>query len=354
MGIEPMFRDRIKRLSHPLGLDGFLRDAYVKSGLIAEKAYFMLAGRPQPETSILLAGSGRSGTTWLSNLLAAMPSTQLIFEPLWPTNNPAIRKLTGWNDGEPRVRGYYLTPDKEHPEWDPLLQAVFSGRCRNYWTDKYRFTLTPKRFLIKEIRANMMMGYIYRKLRPRIVYLVRHPCSVIVSRLTMPVPWAASVQDLLRQEELVEDHLRPWLKEIEREKSLVGAHAVWWAVENRIAQGQLAAVPHIRVFFEELAASPDLIKTQIYAHFNSQPPPDKFERVFSSPSGLSHRPYRDVSERLSLWKGFLSQDDQRAILTWARRFGVDWYTEDIMPSRTPYSPKAGGDLRQRLRVPHHR
>ena len=332
-----MLRDCVKRLSHPLGLDHLFRDAYVKSGLIAERTYFVFAGRPKPETSILLAGSGRSGTTWLSNLLTAMPATQPIFEPMWPVNNPAIRRITGWDGSNPRVRGFYLAPDKEHPEWDPILEDILSGRCRNYWTDKYRHTWAPKRFLIKEIRANMMMGYIYRKFQPRIIYLVRHPCSVIMSRLTLPDPWVASVQDLLTQEDLVEDHLRPWLKDIEKEKGVLGAHAVWWAVENRIAQGQLAAIPHIRVFFEDIAASPDLIKTQIYAHFDYRPPLDRFERTFLSPSNQSYRQYRGVSERLSLWKEFLSRDDQRAILTWAKRFGVDWYTEDIMPSRTSHS-----------------
>src|SRR5512143_1091080 len=145
----------------------------------------------------------------------------------------------------------------------------------------------------------MMMGYIYRKLRPHIIYLVRHPCSVIASRLTMPVPWVASVDDLLAQEQLVEDYLRPWLGDIEKEKSLLGAHAIWWAVENRVARDQLAAIPHIKVFYEEIATSPDLIRTRIYAHFRHRPPADKFERAFSSPSILSHRSYRDVSERLS-------------------------------------------------------
>lgn len=332
-----MFRDYVKKLSHPFGLDDSLRDAYVKGGLIAEKAYFIFAGRPKSETSILVAGSGRSGTSWLSNLLTVMPATQPIFEPMWPINNPAIRTITGWDNSDPHVQGFYLAPDKEHPEWDPILEDIFSGRLRNYWTDRYRFTLTPKRFLIKEIRANMMMGYIYRKFQPHIIYLVRHPCSVIMSRLTMPVPWVASVQDLLTQEELVEDYLRPWLKDIEKEKSPLGAHAVWWALENRIAQGQLDAVPHIRVFFEDIAASPDLIRTQIYAHFNYQPPIDKFKRAFLSPSDQSNRQYRHVSERLSLWKEFLSRDEQRAILTWAERLGIDWYTEDIMPEKASHS-----------------
>ena len=47
----------------------------------------LVAGGGTGDTAIFLAGSGRSGTTWLSNIIAAMSGTQEIFEPLHPLWN---------------------------------------------------------------------------------------------------------------------------------------------------------------------------------------------------------------------------------------------------------------------------
>ena len=56
-------------------------------------------------------------------------------------------------------------------------------------------------FLIKEIRANLMLGYLYDHFQPKIIYLVRHPCAVTYSRTFMN-NFGADVNDILSQEEL--------------------------------------------------------------------------------------------------------------------------------------------------------
>jgi len=145
--------------------------------------------------------------------------------PLW---NDEIRLLTGWDRSDPYIRGVYLRTEGEYREWEAYIDRILSGQIRNYWTDYDRSSYFPDRFLVKEVRANMMLGFIHRKFEPRIIHIIRHPCAVIYSRLAAPTPWHADVKDLLCQEELVEDYIRPWIPEIEKEKDLIGAHAVLW------------------------------------------------------------------------------------------------------------------------------
>ena len=52
---------------------------------LARRAFLDRAGGP--ERTVLLAGSGRSGTTWLAELLTDA-RTRLLFEPLHPVRGP--------------------------------------------------------------------------------------------------------------------------------------------------------------------------------------------------------------------------------------------------------------------------
>ena len=82
---------QVKSWAGRAGIDGFLREMYVEVGLLGERARFVCSERPNPSTTILLAGSGRSDTTWLAKMLSALPGIQQLFEPLFPLWNAEVR-----------------------------------------------------------------------------------------------------------------------------------------------------------------------------------------------------------------------------------------------------------------------
>jgi hypothetical protein len=316
------------------GVGGWLRQVIVEARLIGERAKFVVTHRPEPANAIVLAGSGRSGTTWIGNVLCALKGVQPIFEPLFPPWNETVREITGWDTSNPYFRAVYLRDRGNYREWRQLWYQILTGRHRNYWTDYQRETYFPNRFLIKEVRANMMLAYLYQQFKPRIVYVLRHPCAVIYSRLVAQQPWHADVRDLLSQEELVVDYLTPWIAEIEKEKDLVGTHAVWWAVENLVALQQLANIPHYFVHFEELVLNPKEILQPLIAWLGYEKLPPKVMKILSQPSRMSNRNlvYRDTRDRLSYWQHHLSIEDQRRIITWADRVGLSRYAEQHVQS----------------------
>jgi hypothetical protein len=314
-------------------VDDTLRRLFVETLMLGERFRFAVCGRPKPSSAIVLAGSGRGGTTWLMNMLATVRGVQPVFEPLLPLWSQEVRTLTGWDMADPYIRSAYLRPGGVYPEWYEFLSRVLAGKVRNYWTDYDRTSYFPSRFLIKEVRANLMLGYIHDAFEPSIIYLVRHPCAVVRSRLAAPEPWHADVQDILAQEELVEDYLRPWVREIEKETTPAGAHAVWWAVENLVASRELAGRRHYLVNYESLCLDPEQTVREILAWLgvSGMPPRLQFAITNSSRMADSAVSYESTAARLSAWKRQLSGEAQRHILHWARKLGIEYYDEGILP-----------------------
>ena len=306
-----------------------------KLALLCERLWFSLRGQPLTSSTIFLAGSGRSGTTWLADIIGTIPNIQQVFEPLSPVWDKEVRELANWDKRDPYLRSVYLKPFGSYPRWHGYLQKVLSGQVRNDWTDQKGIGILPSRFLVKEIRSNLMLGYIYENFQPSIIYIMRHPCAVISSRLIRPKPWFTDVNDILYQEELVEDYLRPWVKEIEQEKDLVGAHAVWWALENLVALNQLHKVPHLLITYESLVTDPEAALQVVFRFLQVTKKPDCLNELISKPSRTSrkNRDYESVVDRLSAWKRELSAEHQERILDWSYKLGIDIYDFEIFPRK---------------------
>jgi hypothetical protein len=231
-----------------------------------------------------------------------------------------------------RVRARYLRPGVEYPEWEDFLYRVLKGQVRSVWTDRLRTSLFPDRFVIKSIRANLMLAFIHENFQPKIIYMLRHPCAVIASRLDLG--WQADVMDILKQEPLVEDHLRPWVAAIEEERDNLGAHAIWWAVENAVARRQLVNIPHLALTYEQLCLEPEGHIPEVFS-FLGLPMPEfsNLQSVIQRPSKLSIRDvtYTSTVDRLSSWKKQIKSEDQKRILDWAHRLGVTTYSDQIVP-----------------------
>lgn len=166
-----------------------------------------------------------------------------------------------------------------------------------------------------------MVGHIMDRLAPRVAFLVRHPCAVVASRLALG--WHADVRDILSQEQLVEDHLSPWVASLEAERDLIGAHAAWWAIETRVAALQLSTRPHYFSPYETILQDP-LSETTRMAHalgISSE----GIERVDSrAPSRATQEPICGASARdlAGRWRKKLGAEHTRRILAWAYSFSA--------------------------------
>jgi hypothetical protein len=327
----------VKLLTQKIKIDSDVRQLIVEIQMLGERLKFSMKGTPSCSDAIVLVGSGRSGTTWLAQVLTHAHGIQQIFEPLFPVWNKEVRALTGWDTADPYVRAKYLRPGGSYPLWNDLLYRILIGQYRNYWTDYERNSYFPNHFLIKEIRANLMLGYLCDRFLPKIIYVMRHPCAVVYSRLSAPKTWYADVGDILNQEDLVEDHLRPWVRKMEKVTDVLQAHAVWWAVENFVALQHLSNYSHFFVTYEEVVLEPKRKAKEMLTWLDISPDTRKLKNAVAQPSRMMHNnaEYGSKFGPLSKWKQKLPSEDQSRILYWAKELGIPYYNEDIYPLIEP-------------------
>ena len=312
----------LRSIAINLGVDESARTAIVQARMVGERIRRVAGWRPLPSDAIVLSGSGRSGTTWMADLLCSGTQVQQIFEPLHPVGVPEVQRLLGWDESRhPHIRSRYIRPGALCPEWKALLEKILCGEVRNYWTDYDRTAFFPDRYLVKLIRANLMLGFISDEFRPKIIHVVRSPCAVVASRLKYG--WHADIRDVLDQEELVTDHLSDHVDDIARENDALGAHAVWWAVENAIAQRDLESRPHLVVYYEVFRKNPKAEMRRI-AEFAGLKMREIGATRLERPSRMRERPAELQSQTgvEPRREAQLTAGEQARILDWADRLGV--------------------------------
>lgn len=199
------------------------------------------------EDSIFLAGSGRSGTTWLSEIINYRNEYRYIFEPFYPGKVDICKNFQ---------RKQYLRPDDKRAEYLGPAQAILSGELRNTWSDRFNRKHVARRRLIKDIRANLLLGWMHSNFpeMPRIL-LLRHPCAVTHSRLKLG--WRDILDETMEQENLVEDFLKPFKKEIQKASTPFERSIFLWCIENYVPLLQLKQGSAHIVFYELLSERPE-------------------------------------------------------------------------------------------------
>ncbi len=162
---------------------------------------------------IIIAGSGRSGTTWIQDAIAGGNSMRTLFEPLHPIGVPSAHHF-----------GYqYVKAGVEHPSLKTFMDRAFAGQMKSLWANyrirpdrfnllKYRLpnviynvkklikhypiyrptTAANNGLVVKFIRANLMLSWLAQAYKHPILFVVRHPAAVVASRINMgTTDWSA-------------------------------------------------------------------------------------------------------------------------------------------------------------------
>lgn len=230
---------------------------------------------------LIVAGSGRSGTTWLQDGLAEANGLRPIFEPLHPMAT-GLGKQFAYS---------CLAGDVKQPVLARFLQEVFDGHFCSLWTDHrmrwdhllpeartfysisdlklraarwrklkrefaaHRSARNRSRPLVKFIRANLMLEWLRVEFDARIVVLVRHPGAVIESQLNLgDEDWKPTYRlERFRKDEVLNARLPKVYRDLLRDDlPVAGALALIWCIENEFALTHLCPKGVEVVFYEEL------------------------------------------------------------------------------------------------------
>ena len=203
--------------------------------------------RPGKKPTVLLASSGRSGSTWLQDLLAAAGGYRVLFEPF---DTHRVTAFAGWENWG------YLRPDADGGAFAADADAVFDGRLRHPYVDQDNRVLLPRRRLVKDIRLNPRLAWLARRRSDlKLILLLRNPFAVVRSQLR--IDWTHAPERFLNQPELVADHLTP---EDAAALAAIGdpfvQRVAFWAIENVVPLRDLRPGDAAVAYYEALTDDP--------------------------------------------------------------------------------------------------
>ena len=274
-------------------------------------------------TDVFLAGSGRSGTTWVQELINHRRDHRVIFEPFLGSVVPFCRHFE---------RKQYLRDEDDSPAFLGPARRILGGRFRNEWTDQYNAGGVYRKRLIKDIRANLLLHWLRRHF-PEVpfVFLMRHPCAVVSSQLRGR--WGLKAADLLRQTQLVDDHLVPFTEVMRHARDDFENLLLVWCVENYVPLRQFQRGEILLLFYEDLIRHPEREVERLFRFLRRPVEPGAFEQ-FRRPSAQvrSWSAVLTGGDPLDSWRKHIDADQIRRALQFLRLFGLDeLYGEETMP-----------------------
>jgi len=288
-------------------------------------SHFYFNPNPDICRSVLVAGTARSGTTWLGDLIASQIPSRILFEPFNPDLVSDYRRFHYFQ---------YMRPGTKDPEFHAFAQKVFTGKIRNRWIDRQNERIISKFRLVKEIRANLALKWLHDNFpEVPIIFIMRHPCAVVMSR--MELGWATDqdIEPFISQPQLVEDYLGPYLDLIRSAVNSEEKHAVIWSVSNLVPLKQFSSHELKVVYYENLCRHPQAELSGIFETIGYQ---------FSSPLvDTSNQPSQTTrigsavvagTNKIENWKKKLSPSQIDNVLRVVQAFGLDHlYGDSTLP-----------------------
>lgn len=275
--------------------------------------------------SIVVAGTGRSGTTWLADLIASQISCRTLFEPFH-------------NEYVPGYRGFYyfqyMKPDLANSAFHKFAQDILTGDVRNRWIDHQNERIFPKYRLIKEIRLNLSLNWLHHNFpQVPILFLVRHPCAVVQSRMEWGWATDQDIEPFLLQSDLVSDYLSEYLELIRNANSDEEKHAIIWSISNLVPLRQFKPGELKIVYYENLCTQPELELPEIFRTIGQRYEPSMVRR--SRRPSMTTRSTSAVvagNKKIVLWKNSLSSVQIERILNVVKAFRLDHlYGDSLLP-----------------------
>lgn len=279
------------------------------------------------EDALIIAGSNRSGTTWLQEVLAELPGSVTSFEPLHVDVIPAAR-AAGFH------KLSWFDPCAEHPLAERYLRNVLSGREWSGYSAQFNTLsncLRPRQLVVKFIHANGILDWMTGHLpvrRPLVV--VRHPAAVNSSVLNKQ--WNLSdLQQTLLRSELVQGspELTCYIGHL---KTPIEQLTARWCLENAILFKSTSPRKFDLVTYESLVLGGPAALMDLFKNWNLAAPESvATAHARDSFMSASNRSYNSAAQRLSKWRSEITESQLAQILKICRDFGLDFYSEESAP-----------------------
>jgi hypothetical protein len=270
------------------------------------------------KNTVFLAGTGRSGTTWLSNVINYNNEYRYMFEPFNTNKVKSVKRYFNYLQ--------YLKSDDKNIEHYQLVKRVLSGDINNLWISSYNKKINAKKRLIKDIRGNLMLYYMYKNFPEiPIIFVIRHPCAVTYSK--MKLNWDTHLDIYLNQEDLLKDYLlpfRPVIEKVENEGSQFEKHIMMWCIENYVPLKQFNENDILFTYYENVCVYPEDEMPRIFNYID-QEFNERIYSKFKTPSQVSRKESAILKREdlINSWRQKVSFDQIERSNEILKMFGLD-------------------------------
>jgi hypothetical protein len=304
---------------------------------------------------VVIAGSGRSGTTWIQDVIAQANGMRTLFEPLNPIGVPKAEPFAF----------RFIPAAADEPDLKAFMDTVFSGHMKSLWA---QYRILPERFnicrhgikktvyntrrlfrhyrryymcsdngiIVKFIRANLMLHWIVNTYKIPVLYVVRHPCSIIASRLKLKSPeWRYKTEiSRYRKDVILQDTLLNKVNlDLEQPMSQASGLACVWCIENILPIRWAKENHYDMINYEILLADPEHEWSRVVKalKLDNIPSSDLVE-IPSQQVSQEMRGKKFDDSHLGKWKKDLSDVQIKDIEDILKKFGLTLYSvDDPMP-----------------------
>jgi hypothetical protein len=310
---------------------------------LKKQAFSMVGqwGACESQTTIVVAGSPRSGTTWLLELLRTLPGYKALNEPLMYEE---ARNEHGFSWRT------YLEPGEEADAQRDYLETILTGQLGIspawYFEAQSRPAqlvehATRVQLVVKFCRLNRMLHWFCRQFDVRgPVFIVRHPCAVVASMLRHEA-WeeddfrggdrathalhGGTLPDPLR------DVFGPILNRVETQVEVL---ATMWCLDHYVPLVHHAeeTYPWVLVPYERMVTRGREELRRTTEALDVEMTPEIQERLNEPSQSVKDQLHRDAEQQLSKWRRRLSERQVDKILQIVNEVGLDQaYSRDLEP-----------------------
>ncbi|HBH12703.1 MAG TPA: hypothetical protein DDX29_06290 [Clostridiales bacterium] len=270
--------------------------------------------------TVFLAGSARSGTTWLQELVNFNNAYRVLFEPFRPDKVDLVKR---WHQFQ-----YLRVGENASVFMDPMID-ILSGRIKDPWVDTSNRRLFSEKRIVKAIHANLFLFWM-KKHFPEvpIVLIIRHPCAVANSKINIVRKHFQYTNNplkaFLNQPQLMEDFLFPYESKMRDSKTDFESFVWMWCIENFIPIKQFNDGEIHITFYENLCINPEEEIKHIFSYIN-RPYSSEVIGKTRVPSSVSRKnsAINSGTDLLSSWRKHVSDDQIKSALDILNLFGMD-------------------------------
>ena len=319
---------------------------------------------------LIIAGSGRSGTTWVLDVIAETNNLRPVFEPLCRRGVPEAwvfgRRYVRENADEPELKRFMekvfngelnyiwpntrILPDKMRPSFSQITSWNYTytllSRYKNFFLQYFSYSrIKSFRPITKFIRANLMLDWLSANFDPRIIFLVRHPGAVAASKMAAAKTEGGAIWDfngpneqrILSQykhdQQLRNDYLDKYFEIFSGKLSPVAGHTLIWCIENMLPIYNLQKKKRYVFFYEDIVNNPEKEFDHMVKILGLERTPDNADVLKpSQQASIELRNSSSVNNQLTRWMKSFDEQQLKEIDRMLRFFKVSIYDAyDPMP-----------------------